>query len=126
MIQSRWRGLKGDKGDTGAAGPGMTSGARHAVIFLFVFALVLSAMNLLWTSMQVNNLRAQVLTECMFDADIGSAPVVVAASGKPSLLGVRIISDSRMSWHGHHCPGRLAPAAPSFAHWAREFHLPVG
>lgn len=123
-----WRWLAAPfRGDPGDPASGMTIGARHAVIFLFGFAVLLGAANLLWTSMQVNHLRDAVLAQCTFDADLGSAPVTVSpASGRPSRLGVTIVSDSRVAWHGLGCPGKLPPPAPSFARWAKEFHLPAG
>lgn len=106
---------------------GMSSGALRAAIFLFIFAVLVGAANLLFTSSEVNHLRHAVLTECKFDADLGSAPITVSpATGKASRLGVLIISDSRVAWHGLGCPGKLAAPAPSFAKWARAFHLPVG
>ena len=48
------RGPKGDRGQQGVPGPGMTPGARHAVAFLFIFAIVLAAANLFWTAHQVH------------------------------------------------------------------------
>lgn len=104
----------------------MTGRTRLAVVFLFAVAVILAAANLLWTSHQVNHLRAAVQTQCKFDADIGSAPIKTLPHTKPSLLGVTIVSDSRVAWHGLGCPGALAPAAPSFTRWAKAYHLPEG
>lgn len=130
QIQARWRGDKGDKGDagqTGAAGAGITPGALRAVIFLFAFTLLLAGLNLLFTSSQVNDLRTSVLTQCRFDADVGSVPVATSpATGQASKLGVSLVSDSRVAWHGLGCPGKLAPPQPSFVKWAKYYHLPIG
>jgi len=127
QLVSLAKGQKGDKGETGAAGQGMTRGARRAVIFLFALAVALAGMNLLFTSVTVNHLRSAVLAQCQFNADLGAAPVTVSPStGRASRLGVLIISDSRTAWHGLGCPGRLPPPAPSFAKWAKTYHLPVG
>lgn len=122
-----WRWLLAPfRGDPADPSTGMSAGARHAVIFLFVFAVALAGVNLLFTAMDVNRLRDAVHAQCQFSADLGSAPIMVSPSGKPSRLGVTIVSDSRVAWHGLGCPGRLPPPAPSFAHWAAVYHLPVG
>ena len=102
----------------------MTAGARRAVVFLFALSMALGAASLLWTSRQVGELRSAVLTQCRFDADLGSAPVVAPHGIRPSRLGVTIVSDSRIAWHGLGCPGQLAPPDQSFARWARFYHLP--
>lgn len=47
------KGERGPEGQQGAPGPGMTRGARHAVVFLFIFALLLAGANLFWTAHQV-------------------------------------------------------------------------
>jgi hypothetical protein len=51
-------GPKGPKGPKGDRGEGMTRGARHAVIFLFVFSMLLAGMGLLFTAREVNAVRA--------------------------------------------------------------------
>jgi hypothetical protein len=138
---------KGDKGDQGERGEqGMTRGARRAIIYLFTLTVVLAGLNLYWTSRevgqvrgvvrtqaaqarvqaaQVRKLRTAVRSSCNFAADLAGAPVAVSpATGKASELGVKIVSDSRVQWRGLGCPGRLAPAQPSFVKWARYYHLP--
>lgn len=71
-------------------------------------------------------LRAQVLSSCSQDRDIGGLPVSVnPATGKASPLGVRIISDERGQWFRLGCPGTLPPPDPAFVHWAGIFHIPV-
>jgi hypothetical protein len=70
---------------------------------------------------------ARIAASCHFWSDLGPAPVTVSpATGKPSLLGVRIISDSRVAWHGQDCGGVLPPPDPSFVRWAKYYRLPVG
>lgn len=72
-------------------------------------------------------LTREVQSQCHFDADLAGLPVTVnPATGKASVLGVKIVSDSRVAWHQAGCPGRLAPASPSFSRWARFYHLPTG
>ena len=71
----------------------------------------------------IAQLRAQQLAGCAFAADIGSVPL--AASPRPSRLGVLLVTDSRAQWRGAHCPGTL-PVPPGLAHWAAYYHLPPG
>jgi hypothetical protein len=47
------RGPQGERGERGERGEGMTRGARHAVVFLFVLSLVFAATNLFYTTAQV-------------------------------------------------------------------------
>lgn len=102
----------------------MTHGARRAIVILFALMVLLAAANLFFTASEVHGLRAAVLASCAFAADLGGAPVVTAPGGKASRLGVSIVADSRAQWRHLGCPGHLAPAAPSFARWARFYHLP--
>lgn len=103
----------------------MTAGARRAVIYLFVLTLLLFGANLLYTTRLVGDSRTQQHAECKFDGDLGTAPVAVApATGKPSLLGVTIVSDARVAWRQHGCPGTQPAADPSFVRWAKAYHLP--
>jgi hypothetical protein len=121
-IVSLARGPKGEQGDRGE---GMTRGARRAAAYLAVLLLVIGAASLLFTVREIGQLRAAVLSECAFAADLAGAPVSVApATGKAAKLGVSIVADSRVQWRGLGCPGRLAPPAPSFVRWARYYHLP--
>jgi hypothetical protein len=103
----------------------MTAGARRAIIGLAVTGVAVNAATVVLAARDVAGLRTAVLTQCKFDADLGGAPVAVSpATGKPSLLGVTIVSDARIAWYGLGCPGRLAPPAPSFGRWAAYYHLP--
>lgn len=105
----------------------MTAGARHAVIFLFALSMILAGLNFLWTATAVNDAESRARALCAFDAHLGMAPLTLnPATGKPSLLGVQIISDARVAWRQAGCEGRLPPPAPSFAKWAAYYKLPVG
>ena len=105
--------------------PGISRGARHAVVSLFVFSVLLATASLLFTSREVNQLRSAVLTQCQFDSDLGSAPITVdPRTGKASQLGVTLVADVRRSWYGLDCPGVISKPAPSFRHWAKVYHLP--
>ena len=101
----------------------ITPGAKHAAVFLFALTLALAAANLFFTASEVSRLRAAVLSECAFAADLGSVPV--PAVPKPSKLGISLIADSRQQWRKLGCPGHLPPPQPSFAHWARYYRLPA-
>ena len=119
--------LRGPKGDTGAQGaPGMSRGARLGFVYLSVIMLLLTAANLLFTSIQVGNANARTRALCHFDADLGSAPVALnPKTGKAPLLGVSIVSDARVAWHQTGCTGHLDGPDPSFTRWATAYHLPV-
>lgn len=126
LIVGLARGQQGEQGETGASGPGLTSAARYAIVFMFVFAVALAGLNLLASSSEVHHLRSAVLTQCHFDRDLGSVPVAVnPGSGRASKLAVTLVSDGRTAWYGLHCPGRLPPPAPSFVRWAAFYHLPT-
>lgn len=58
VVEKGEPGPKGEKGE-----PGMTAGARRAVIYLFVLTLLLSGANLLWTSHAVNANQASQARE---------------------------------------------------------------
>lgn len=91
-----------------------------------VFGLLL-AVAVIYLGVRLAEDSARIAASCHFAADLGGAPITVSpATGKPSLLGVRIISDSRVWWHGQHCTGPLPPPAASFRHWATFYKLPVG
>ena len=97
-----------------------------AVIALLVLVLVMGGGNLLATYLLAGAANAHARAQCKFDADIGGVPVTLAANGKPSRLGVTIVSDARVAWHTAGCPDpALGPPAPSFAKWARAYRLPV-
>lgn len=72
------RGPKGETGETGqrgAAGPGMTDGARRAVIFLFIFSMALAGANLFWTAHQVgSNNRKWCATIVLIDSAYRQQP----------------------------------------------------
>lgn len=68
MERSVARGPKGEQGERGAKGergPGMTSGARHAVVFLFLLSLVLAGANGAFTLNQVGHASATARTAAM-------------------------------------------------------------
>src|SRR5258706_11780239 len=113
--------------------------AEHRLVYLFALTLILIGGSYWQSSAAQNRLaaqqgalraqqitlaktiaveRQQQLSHCKFDADIGGAPIAVnPATRKPSLLGVTIVSDARVAWHGLGCPGKLAPPSRSFARW---------
>jgi len=104
-----------------------TWGARRASAVLSVIMLLFAGIIILYTARTTQRLHQQVQSNCQFDSDIGGAPItVVSPARRPSLLGVKIVSDSRVAFHIAACPGSLAPAAPSFIRWARYYHLPTG
>jgi hypothetical protein len=104
----------------------MPRAVRLGFVYLSVLTLLLAGLGLFWTSRQVSEANARAQAQCAFNADLGPVPVTIPASGKPAILGVKIISDARIAWRRAGCPGRLAPPAPSFVRWARFYHLPAG
>lgn len=97
----------------------------RAAAFLFAFALVLAAGNLLFTAREVNTVRDAVRAQCGFDYDLAGVPVAVnPATHKASVLGVKIVADSRLAWRGLGCTGTLPPPSPSFRRWAAYYHVP--
>jgi len=104
----------------------MSDTSRRAVVALFILSLLIGGLNFFWTSRQVNEATVRAQAQCAFNADLGPVPVTIPASGKPAILGVKIISDARIAWRRAGCPGRLAPPAPSFVRWAAFYHLPAG
>lgn len=133
----------------------MTKGAQVAthrlawsIIVLFVVTLGIGLANLLFTSGQVHNLQRtntrldgqvqslqrtnvrleqQLHADCGWYGHIAGLPVPFAPGAqKPSELSVRLISDSRVAWNGHGCPGTIPVPDPSLVKWAAYYHLPLG
>lgn len=105
----------------------MTRGAARAVVFLFLLSLIIGGLNFLWTARAVNGAEARARALCQFDAHLGAVPVTpVAATGKASLLGVKLVSDARIAFRQAGCTGQLPPPDPSFLRWAAYYHLPAG
>ena len=117
------RGEQGERGEQGKRG--LPVGAPRAIAGLFVITLAMFGLNLLFTAREVSDLRHAVQASCHFAADIGGVPIQVnLKTGRAPLLGVKIVSDSRVQWHGLGCPGHLVPPARSFVHWAKVYRLP--
>ena len=93
-----------------------------SVAVLFVLTVVVGVANLLFTTSQVDTLRAQQQAACAFAADLGSAPF--PSSPRPSKLGVSIVADSRSQWRKLHCPGTL-PVSPGLIKWGHFYRIPV-
>jgi hypothetical protein len=108
----------------------MTTGAQHAFAFILVVMLLLVAGTLLFSARQVGALRDSVRTQCQFARDLGdvaASPVMVnPATHKASKVGIAIIADSRLVFHGLGCPGTLTKPGLSYLHWARYWKLPAG
>lgn len=105
----------------------MTQGARRAVVGLTAFMLLFGAVVTLYTAVNTRRLTREVQSQCRFDADLSGVPVTLnPATHQASLLGVKIVSDSRVAWRVAGCPGTLPPASRSFTRWARFYHLPAG
>lgn len=67
----------------------------------------------------------RLTASCQFWRTLAPLPVTIAEqTGRPSSLGVSIIAESRAAYAGQGC-GKLPPADPSFAKWAKYYHLPV-
>ena len=125
----------------------------YAVIVLFIFTIAIGISNLLFTNSQVSTVRStqseasqntialqrqndplqatiarqeqQIRADCHFDADLAGLPIASGPNGKPSELGVKIISDSRATFRGHGCPGSLPPPDPSYLAGAKLYGLPA-
>jgi hypothetical protein len=52
------QGPKGDRGERGTAG--LSKSVRRALVFLFVFAVVLSGLDLFWSAHEANSTRAAI------------------------------------------------------------------
>jgi hypothetical protein len=104
----------------------MTSGARRGLVYLLLLALIIDAAEFYLFARSVNSLTTQQHAQCRFYDDLGVAPITLnPATGKPSLLGVELVSDARVAWHQLGCPGMEQPADPSFTHWAAYYKLPT-
>lgn len=102
-----------------------TTRRARAFLFLLVLGIAVNAGAYFLSARSVAGLRVQQHAQCKFDSDLGGAPVAAMPGGKPPLLGIEIVSDARVAWREAGCPGRLAPAAPSFTRWARYYHQPL-
>lgn len=102
----------------------ITHGARRAFAYLLALMLLISAAGVVIGVREFAALQREIHAGCQFDADLGKAPIVVPGGGKPSVLGVSIVSDSRVAWHHAGCSGQIPAPDPSFVHWARYYHLP--
>lgn len=139
-AEALWKGPKGDKGE-----PGLSPKLRKGIVALFSLAAAIAVAALVGVVVQsgsyqtanartvrklnhtVNKLSREVKSQCRFDGDLAGLPLTVnPATHTASELGVKIVSDSRVAWHQAGCPGRLAAPSPSFARWARYYHLPTG
>jgi hypothetical protein len=104
----------------------ITRGARRAALGLIALTLLVGGGNL-WASWdEARGVQHAAASSCRFFADLAGVPItVVPATGKASMLGVQIVSDSRVAWRGLGCPGTLPPPSPSFALWAKFYGLPT-
>lgn len=117
--------LRGPQDEDGE--PETPRSTRRGFVYLTVLMIVLTTLNLLWTSRQTDAANAKTQALCRFDADIGGAPLAAnPATGKPSLLSVSIVSDARVAWRQTGCAGHLDAPSPSFRHWAAYYRLPAG
>ncbi len=105
---------------------------RKFIIFDIALTVLLSAVGFLavhatHSAEQASSAqRRGSLSSCEFFADLAGLPVAVnPATGKASILGVKIISDSRVAWRGIGCSGSLARPSASLIRWARFYHLPT-
>jgi hypothetical protein len=129
-VEARWqlRGEQGEKGEKGARGQaGLSPRLRRALVFLFLLPSVVALIAVGGLASTTLRLQQEVKSECQFNGDLAGLPVSEnPATHEASILGVKIVSDSRVAWRIAGCPGKLAPAAPSFIKWAKFYHLPTG
>ena len=87
MTETLFTGQPGPKGDKGDRGEGMTKGARKAIIFLFCFAVALSAVNLLASVHYANSaVRAsQKATAAKAAAAVAAQQAAAASAGQVAL-----------------------------------------
>lgn len=103
----------------------ISRGAKRAAIGLLILTLLTGAGNLLASWDEARGVQQAAASSCRFFADLAGLPLTVSpATGKASLLGVQIVSDSRIAWRGLHCPGVLPPPSASFTRWAEYYRLP--
>jgi hypothetical protein len=55
------QGPKGDRGEKGT--PGLSRSVRRALVFLFIFAVILSCLDLFWSAHEANSTRAAIQAE---------------------------------------------------------------
>lgn len=103
----------------------MTGGARKGLLYIVGLGILSNVGVYYLSARSVNDLAVQQHAQCKFYDDLGGAPVVVPAGGKPGILGVEIVSDARVAWHQLGCPGMQQPAEPSFLQWAAYYKLPT-
>lgn len=118
-----------------------------SIIALFAITLGIGGANLLFTSSQVSSVAAtnakvarqeaalekqqailerQIQADCNVYARLAPLPVTLnITTGRPTLLSVQLISDSRVAWTAKGCTGTLAAPDPSFVKWASFYHLPL-
>lgn len=103
----------------------ISRGAKRAAIGLLILTLLVGGGNL-WASWnEERGVQQAAASSCKFFADLAGVPVTVSpATGKASLLGVQIVSDSRLAWRGLRCPGILRAPSASFERWAKYYRLP--
>ena len=105
----------------------MTKQVKIAILSLFLLSVILSGLNFLWTSGQVNAANARAQAQCQVAVDLSGAPIIMPkAVPKEPPLGVKIISDFRVAWHRAGCSGELDTPDPTFVRWAHYYHLPEG
>lgn len=99
----------------------------RAFAWLLLITIGFAAVVILYTARTTHHLTREVQAQCRFDADLGGVPVSInPATHEASVLGVKIVSDSRVAWRLAGCPGTLPRATPSFLRWAKFYHLPTG
>jgi hypothetical protein len=100
---------------------------------LTALILVLFLIDFFWSShtqvVSEQDSQAVIAKACDFWYPLTSLPVtVLRPGGRPSELSVRIIAGARESYDGQCRDSErrpLPPPDPSFAKWARVYHVPV-
>lgn len=103
----------------------MTGGAKKGLLYIVGLGILSNVGVYYLSARSVNDLAVQQHAQCKFYDDLGGAPVVAAPGVKPSILGVKIVSDARVAWYQLGCPGMQQPAAASFMQWAAYYKLPT-
>jgi hypothetical protein len=123
-VEARYRGEPGRQGEPG---PGLSPLRAYGIVVLFALAFLVAVAAVTGVVTEVSALQREVRSQCKFDADLAGVPVSLnPATNKPSVLGIKIVSDSRVAWRQAGCPGTLPAPSPSFTRWARFYHLPTG